>query len=195
MKLERTLFLFAFKDQKMRWVMLESSVYSILLALHNIALVGCAAAPFYNRALVLKRGQYGPKLNYELDKVVEDTLQGNQPYCIAFIIILWVTGLSMPLAHYFFQGKLRALHIVGSTALTLKILGILGMMVIMFIIFFQINPRLRVLFATFSPQHEPDPAEEKEFFALRARRKYLCEICLLFAIVILVFSAFLGFSV
>ena len=174
--------------------MFESMVYSILLALHNIALVGCAAAPFYNRALVLKRGQYGPKLNYELDKVVEDTLQGNQPYCIAFLIILWVTGLSMPLAHYFFQGEFRALHMVGQTALTLKIMALIGMMVIMFIIFLQINPRLRVLFASFSPDNLPDPNQEKEFFSLRARRKYLCEICLLFAIGILVFSAFLGFG-
>jgi hypothetical protein len=175
--------------------MLESSVYSILLALHNIALAGCAAAPFYNRALVLKRGQYGPKLHYELDKVVEDTLQGNVPYCITFILTLWITGLSMPLGHYLFHGEFRTLNMVGGTALTLKILGVLGMMVIMFIIFFQINPRLSELFASFSPENEPDPEKEKEFFTLRARRKYLCEICLLFAIGILVFSAFLGFGV
>lgn len=182
------------RSSEVRWIMFENTFYSVLLALHNIALVGCAAAPFYNRALVLKRGQFGPKLNYELDKVVEDTLQGNQPYCIAFIIILWVTGLSMPLAHYFFQGEFRTLHMVGSTALALKIMAILGMMVIMFIIFFQINPRLRVLFASFSPDSLPDPDQEKEFFSLRARRKYLCEICLFFAIGILVFSAFLGFG-
>ena len=49
----------------------EEIIHGILLALHNIALVGCAAAPFYNRNLVLVRGQYGPKLSYELDKVVE----------------------------------------------------------------------------------------------------------------------------
>jgi hypothetical protein len=61
--------------------MAEELIHGILLALHNIALVGCAAAPFYNRNLVLMRGQYGPKLHYELDKVVEDTLQGNAPYC------------------------------------------------------------------------------------------------------------------
>ena len=174
--------------------MFENVVYSFLLALHNIALVGCAAAPFYNRALVVKRGQYGPKLHYELDKVVEDTLQGNVPYCITFIIILWVTGLSMPLAHYLFRGEFKALHMVGSSALTLKLLGIIGMMVIMFVIFFRINPRLSVLFAEFSPSDLPDPASEKEFFTLRARRKYLCEICLLFAIGILISSAFLGFA-
>ena len=80
--------------------MTEQIIHSILLALHNIALVGCAAAPFYNRALVLKRGQYGPKLHYELDKVVEDTLQGNAPYCITFIITLIITGIAMPFNYY-----------------------------------------------------------------------------------------------
>ncbi len=68
--------------------MAENIIHSFLLVLHNIALVGCAAAPFYNRNLVNNRGQYGPKLFYELDKVVEDTLQGNAPYCIFFIITL-----------------------------------------------------------------------------------------------------------
>jgi hypothetical protein len=184
----------ALQANEARCIMFESTVYSVLLVFHNIALVGCAAAPYYNRALVLKRGQYGPKLHYELDKVVEDTLQGNQPYCIAFIIILWVTGLSMPLAHYFFQGEFRVLHTVARTALTLKIASIVGMMAIMFVIFFQINPRLRELFAGFSPGVLPDPDSEQEFFSLRARRKYLCEICLFFAIGVLVFSAFLGFG-
>lgn len=60
----------------------ESLIQSVLLAMHNIALVGCAAAPFYNRNLVNKRVHFGPRLHYELDKVVEDTLQGNAPYCL-----------------------------------------------------------------------------------------------------------------
>jgi hypothetical protein len=32
--------------------MLEQTVHGVLLAIHNMALVGCAAAPFYNRNLV-----------------------------------------------------------------------------------------------------------------------------------------------
>ena len=81
---------------------MENLIHALLLALHNIALVGCAAAPFYNRNLVKSRSQYGPKLIYELDKVVEDTLQGNAPYCITFIIALFITGMAMPFNHYFF---------------------------------------------------------------------------------------------
>ena len=172
----------------------EELIHAILLALHNIALVGCAAAPFYNRNLVLMRGQYGPSLHYELDKVIEDTLQGNAPYCIVFIVTLFITGIGMPLNHYIFVGAFKQLHIVASVAVVLKLAFVFGMMFIMFIIFFKINPRLRELFAQFKQDEPAQVDNEKEFFTLRARRKALCEICLYFAIGVLIFSAFMGFA-
>lgn len=174
--------------------MAEQIIHSILLALHNIALVGCAAAPFYNRNLVLKRAQYGPKLHFRLDKVVEDTLQSNAPYCIAFIITLFVTGIGMPLNYYAFHGALRDMHVVAMVALWLKLVCVFGMVAIMGIIFLKINPRLRVLFGGFDEALEPRQDSEGEFFTLRARRKALCDTCLKFAVGVLVFSAFLRFS-
>ena len=173
---------------------MEQIIHSLLLAMHNIALVGCAAAPFYNRNLVNTRAQYGPRLFYELDKVVEETLQGNAPYCIAFITALWVTGVAMPLNYFAFHGQLRALHPVAVVALVTKLALIVGMMVIMARIFWGLNPRLKALFAQFSPTSDPSPELVKEFFAKRARRKALCEICLYFAIGVLLSSAFLGFG-
>lgn len=173
---------------------MEGLIHSILLALHNIALVGCAAAPFYNRNLVLNRGQYGPKLSYKLDKVIEDTLQGNAPYCITFMITLIVTGMAMPYNHYYFHGAFRELSIVASIALIVKLAAIFGMIVIMIIIFFKINPKLNTLFANFSKNEQPEEEKEKLFFQLRARRKRLCETCMKFAIIVLVASAFLSFG-
>lgn len=173
--------------------MTEQIIHSVLLALHNIALVGCAAAPFYNRALVLNRGQYGPKLHYELDKVVEDTLQGNAPYCITFIITLIITGIAMPLNYYLFHSTIKQTNLVSVSALTIKLMAVAGMIVIMLRIFYRINPRLKKMFAKFSHSAKPDEPSEKEFFTLRAKRKSLCEICLVFAIIVLIASAFLGF--
>lgn len=169
-------------------------IHSLLLAAHNIALVGCAAAPFYNRQLVVKRGQYGPKLSYQLDKVVEETLQGNAPYCITFMTTLWLTGIGMPLNHWAFHGALRELHVVATVALVAKLASIAGMMAIMYVIFYRLNPRLRALFAGFTVGAAPNVEEETEFFAKRARRKALCETCLKLAVVVLVSSAFLGFG-
>ena len=173
---------------------MESLIHSILLALHNIALVGCAAAPFYNRNLVLNRGQYGPKLSFKLDKVIEDTLQGNAPYCITFMITLILTGMAMPYNHYFFHGAFRELSMVATIALTIKLAAIFGMVVIMIMIFFKINPQLNKIFATFSESVQPETSIEKNFFALRARRKKLCEICLIFSITVLIASAFLSYG-
>jgi len=172
----------------------EQIIYSILLALHNIALVGCAAAPFYNRNLVNTRAQYGQKLHYELDKVVEDTLQGNAPYCMAFVIVLLVTGMGIPLNYYLFHGTLKQLHPVAMVALALKLASFLGMFVIMGKIFWGINPRLKEIFAKFEPSKTPAPELEKEFFQKRSRRKALCETCLKFAVAVLAFSALLGFG-
>ena len=172
----------------------ESSIQGVLLAMHNIALVGCAAAPFYNRNLVNKRAHFGPRLHYELDKVVEDTLQGNAPYCLVFIVTLILTGIGMPFNHFFFHGAFRTLHPVAWTAFGIKLACVAGMIVIMGKIFFSLNPRLRDLFVHFAPGRTPNPEEEREFFAKRAERKRLCEICLKFAVGVLIASAFLGFG-
>ncbi len=174
---------------------MEPIIHGLLLALHNIALVGCAAAPFYNRNLVNSRGQYGPKLSFKLDKVVEDTIQGNKPFCIFFIITLLVTGMAMPLNHYLFHGAFNEMHTVSAIAMFVKLVFVFGMIVIMGIIFLKINPELSKIFVGFSDDNNPDPKAEAGFFKLRARRKYLCEICLVFALMILISSAFLGFSV
>ncbi len=172
----------------------EQIIHGILLAFHNIALVGCAAAPFYNRNLVLKRSQYGPKLHYELDKVVEETIQGNAPYCMVFISVLFITGIGMPVNHYLFHGTFQTLPPVALTALVLKLGFVFAMMVIMAKIFFGLNPRLSELFNGFKPDVDPDLELEKEFFGKRARRKSLCDTCLWFALGVLVSSAFIGFG-
>lgn len=173
---------------------MEQVIHSLLLALHNIALVGCAAAPFYNRNLVNTRSQYGTKLYYELDKVVEDTLQGNAPYCIFFITTLFVTGFGFPLNHYFFYGSFKEVSTIAITAGIIKLTFVFGMLFIMLNIFFKINPQLKKMFNGFSKDRLPDTAVEANFFKLRKKRKQLCEICLVFAIIVLVASAFLSFN-
>lgn len=174
---------------------METLIHSLLLALHNIALVGCAAAPFYNRNLVNSRSQYGAKLFYELDKVVEDTLQGNAPYCIFFITTLFITGFGFPLNHYFFHGAFKEVSTIAMIAGMVKIAFVFGMLVIMLNIFFKINPELKKMFSGFSKGSLPDAQAEANFFKLRKQRKKRCEICLVFAILVLLSSAFLEFNI
>ncbi len=173
---------------------MENMVYIILLIFHNIALVGCAAAPFYNLRLVNQRAQFGPKVFYQLDKVVEDTLQGLEPYCWSFIILLFLTGFGFPVTYYAFHGELKEFSSITFTAFLLKHLFVLGMVVIAFYITFFINPKIREVFSKFSPEAPPEEEISKLFFAFRTKRKRLCKICFIFAILILVISPVLRFT-
>ena len=172
---------------------MENVIYVILLAVHNIALVGCIGAPYYNLRLVNQRGKQGPRVNYELDKVVEDTIQGNEPFCWAFIIALYATGFAFPLVHYAFHGEFASFGGVAFAAFFLKHVFVFGIVAIAFYITFAVNPKIRVLFATFTPGAAPPEAEATSFFALRARRKKLCKICLAFGIIVLLVSPVLRF--
>jgi|GEM_PF-988527 len=174
--------------------MTEQFIHSLLLALHNLALVGCAAAPFYNRSLVVNHSKFGQKVNLPLDNLVENTLQGNAGNCLIFITTLFITGLGMPLNYYVFNGSFKELHFIAYVALSLKVICVLLMGMIMFKIFAQYNPQIKMLLIEFNSAQEIPPEKEKEFFQLRKRRRNLCEICLGLAAAVLVFSAFLGFK-
>lgn len=172
---------------------MENLIYVILLALHNIALVGCTAAPFYNLRLVNNRGKHGQKVFYELDKVVEDTIQGLEPYCWAFIFTLFITGFSFPAVHYAFHGELRKFSNVVFASFIIKHILVVGIVGIAFYIAFFINPKIKELFLTFSPDTQPDEEKRKSFFALRAKRKKLCKICFVLALLVLIITPILRF--
>ncbi|MBM3234875.1 hypothetical protein FJZ31_01120 [Candidatus Poribacteria bacterium] len=172
---------------------MENLIYTLLLIVHNIALVGCAAAPFFNLRLVNQRAQFGRKVFYQLDKVVEDTIQGLEPYCWTFIILLFATGFGFPITYYAFHGKLKDFSSVVFTTFLLKHLFVVGMVVIAFYITFFINPKIKEIFLKFSPETLPQEEIANSFFGLRAKRKKLCKICFVFALLILIVSPILRF--
>lgn len=172
---------------------MENLVYTLLLIVHNIALVGCTAAPFYNLRLVNQRAQFGKKIFYQLDKVVEDTIQGLEPYCWSFIFLLIFTGFGFPITHYVFHGKLKEFNTIVFTAFLFKHIFVLGMIIIAFYITFFINPKIKELFLKFSPEKIPQEKSSNLFFELRAKRKKLCKICFVFAVAILVVTPILRF--
>ena len=98
---------------------------------------------------------------------MEETIQGNAPWCMAFITILFATGIGMPLNHYLFHGAFRVLHPVGWTAIGLKLAAIFWMMAIMGRIFFGLNPGC-ALFAGL-PREAPD-AGRKGLFETRTKK-------------------------
>ncbi len=172
---------------------MEKLIYVALLALHNVALVGCVAAPFYNLRLTGQRGKLGPTLKYELDRVVENTIQGNEPFCWAFIMVLYATGFGFPLVRLLFHGALPAYGAVVLGAFVLKHVFVAGIVALAFYVTFGVHPKLRALFAAFKPGEAPAPETERAFFALRARRRKVCKVCLALGIGVLVVSPVLRF--
>ena len=172
---------------------MENLIYVALLAIHSIALVGCAAAPFYNLRLVNQRAQFGQKVFFQLDKVVEDTIQGLELYCWGFLILLFATGFGFPVTYYAFHGKVKEFSPAVFWAFLVKHIFVLGMAGIALYIAFVINPKISAAFSKFSPDGSAPEEEARRFFALRAKRKRLCKICFVFAVLILAISPVLRF--
>ncbi len=167
---------------------MENCIYIILLAVHNIALVGCAAAPFYNLRLANQRAQFGKELFYQLDKVVEDTIQGLEPYCWTFIFLLFISGFGFSATYYAFHGQLKEFNNVVFTAFVLKHFFVIGLVAMAGTITFTINPEINEVFSKFSPNVPPDKELVKKLFSLRAKRNKVCKVCFVFAIIVLVIS-------
>ncbi|MFQ6039455.1 MAG: hypothetical protein ACE5PV_01260 [Candidatus Poribacteria bacterium] len=172
---------------------MENLIYIILLALHNIALVGCVAGPFYMSRIVANRSKYGKKIIFDMDSLMEDVITSQPMLCWLFIIILYATGFGFPVVYLLFHGALKEFSSIALVAFILKHILILGIVGILFYGTFFINPKIKELFSKFKPDEEPDEEVVKEFFSLRALRKRWCDVCLVLGILVLLISPILRF--
>ena len=166
--------------------MLEKWIYSALLALHNLALVGCVAGPFYMARIVKARARYGNKIIYDMDRLEEDVITTQPKICFWMIVVLYVTGIGFPAVYFLYHGQLRETSSIAAAGFWVKQGLVLGMVAIQFYGAFVLNPRLKELFARFGPGRTPDPRDEAEFFRVRALRKKWCDRCLWLGILVLV---------
>lgn len=164
---------------------MEKAIYSVLLALHNIALVGCVAGPFYMARIVKARAKYEKKIIYNMDRLEEDVITTQPMICFFMIIVLYATGIGFPVVHHFFHGQLRETGTVAMAAFWLKQALVLGMVAIQFYGAFVLNPKLIEIFARFKEGEAPGPDDEIEFFSTRALRKKWCDRCLVLGILVL----------
>jgi len=171
--------------------MLESALYTVNLALHNLLLVACAAAPFYQLRMVTKRATFGKRIIYEYDKSIEDLLSVQPRLCFWFIIGLIVTGFAFPLIYRGFHGEWmqRSMFVYG--ALTVKtLLVFIGFGIVNYGMF-VVDRQIQDLFHSFKPDEQPPQEDLDRFFGLRAKRKRLCGVCLWLAVAILAISPIL----
>jgi uncharacterized membrane protein len=172
---------------------MENLIYTILLALHNIALVGCVAGPFYMRRIVINRGKYGKKVIHGMDSLMEDVITSQPMLCWLFLILLYATGFGFPLVYLLFHGALKDFSSIALAAFILKHVLVLGITGILFYGTFVINPRIKEMFSKFKSDEEPEEEAVREFFSLRAKRKKWCDICLVLGFLVLLVSPILRF--
>ncbi len=172
----------------------ENTIYCVLLALHNLALVVCVAGPFYLGRMVAARGRQPKELIYSLDSVVEDVISSQPMLCWLVVIVLFATGFGFPVVHLLFHGQLKEVGAVGWVAFGVKHVLVLGLVGILFYGTFVINPKIKELFAKFEEGEPADPETEKQFFALRGVRKKWCDRCLVLGVLVLLISPVLRFS-
>lgn len=172
---------------------MESFFYSINQAVHNLLLVACAAAPFYQLRMVSKRAKFGKKIYFEMDSMIEEILSRQPRLCFWFIIGLVVTGFAFPLIYYGFHGELQQQTPLVYWTLSIKVfLVFLGFGIVNYGMF-VIDKQIQGIIKNVQPNEQPPDDVLKKFFALRAKRKKFCTVCLVLAIAILVISPILTF--
>ncbi|MEW6201252.1 MAG: hypothetical protein AB1546_04705 [bacterium] len=170
---------------------MEQAINSILLGLHNLALVVCVGGPYYMSRIVRARARYEKKIIYTMDKLEEDVITTQPAICMLAIFVLYATGIGMPLVHLLIHGRLKEMTTIAMAAFWMKQLLVLGMVAIQFYGAFYINPKIKEIFARFREGETPNPKDEKEFFTIRAIRRKWCDRCLVLGILVLIISPFI----
>jgi hypothetical protein len=171
----------------------ENILYSVNLTIHILATIFCVAGPFYQLLWVRRRGKLGFPLIYQFDRVMESVLSFQPRLCFALIITLVITGFAFPLIHYGFHGAWREVSDLSLVIFSAKaILAFIGLAIVTHSVYI-LAPQIAEIFATFSPEKQPPDELLNRFWALRAKRKMLCQACFMLALVIVVITPILRF--
>jgi hypothetical protein len=172
---------------------MENILYSVNLAIHILATIFCVAGPFYQLLWVRRRGKLGHPLIYQFDRVMESVLSLQPKLCFAFIITLILTGFAFPLIHYGFHGEWKEVSELSLIIFSAKaILAFIGLAIVTHSIWI-LAPQIVKTFASFSPEKQPPDELLNRFWALRAKRKMLCQFCFVLALIIVIITPILRF--
>ena len=172
---------------------MENLLYTVNLAVHCLAAIGCVAGPFYQLRLVKLRGKVGQNLIYPFDRVMENILSLQPRLCFAFILILIATGFAFPAIHRVFQGAWMAASELSLWIFSAKtILALIGLGIVIHGIW-VLDPEIQRIFARFRPEHDPPDELLNRFWALRAKRRSLCRVCFVLAVTIVLITPILRF--
>lgn len=123
--------------------MLQATLISVLLAVHNIGLVVVAGAPFYLDFLLEERARVGGDRGS--DMLVEGVFRRAGLWGMAMLLVIGVTGFGMPLVHLWLSGSFRALNQVEMVAFGIKMAAVVALFAAVFAVSRGLNPRIAAL--------------------------------------------------
>lgn len=146
-------------------------LHDILLAVHNIALVICAGAPFFwwFHLLSSNDAEHGARF-------VEKTF----PWVALGFVLLFITGIGMPVGRIIMSGGERIMHPVAGLATKAKVGSVVALMVVMALI------RWKIL--------KPAPSNRKLLSASGDKLRLYLKLAMLFSAGSLFFSAWIRFG-
>jgi len=106
---------------------------------------------------------------------------------------LIITGFAFPLIHYAFHGEWRQVSNLSLAIFSAKaILAFIGLSINIHGVWI-LGPEIQKTFASFSPSEQPPDELLNRFWALRAKRKRLCQFCFGLALTIVIITPILRF--
>ena len=172
---------------------MENMLYTVNLAIHILAAVFCVAAPFYQLRWVKLRGKLGHTIIYPFDRAMESVLTLQLKLCFSFILVLITTGFLFPIIHYLFHGEWREVSRLSLTIFSTKtILAFIGLAINIHGVWI-LGPEIQKTFASFAPTKQPPDEVLNRFWAFRATRKKLCQVCFGLALTIVIITPILRF--
>jgi len=155
-------------------------IHEAVRFVHILAVV-FMAAPLYNLIVVGERAKFG-KAPVQVDRYMERLIRGNALRCYAFQLTALVTGVLLVVT-----GDLPLDYVVTNTALFAKLVLLLGLVGLLSVVHFRIQPAIDRLLAQVSGDAIP-PELAAKIQPLRVQRKQLASVCLFVLITIIVLA-------
>lgn len=145
--------------------------HDVLLAVHNLALVICAGAPFFWWFHWLASGdaEHGARF-------VEKTF----PWVALGFVLLFITGIGMPVGRILMSGGDRIMHPVAGLAIKAKVGSVVALMVVMALI------RVKIL--------KPAASNPEHLATSGSKLRLYLKLAMLFSAGSLFFSAWIRFG-
>lgn len=156
------------------------SLYEVMRFLHILPVI-FMSAPLYNLIVVSERVRFG-KASVQVDRYLENVLRSNSIRCYIYQLTALFTGVFLVVLH---EDPLSS--IFTNQVILLKWILLGGIMSMLSVVHFNIQPRIDDLFSQVHGDSIPEDIAAK-LLPLRTLRKKMAAVCLFLVILIVILA-------